>query len=105
MPADGYRICPVFDQFKPSKSGVAIRVQLCDAAGKNLSTPGVGLTIQSLVGPPNGVKPPLPSLFHYEPSFAGYEAFQSAGLLPGAYIVYFTAAGDLAPHMVQFRIG
>ena len=106
MPADGYKVCPLFDPTKANKVGatVTIAVQLCDGAGKNLSSAAVPLTIQSLVGPP-GFKPPLPSAFRYDAALAGYQALQPGGLPQSTYALYFTAAGDPAVHMVLFRVG
>jgi hypothetical protein len=106
-PAGGYRICPLFDPAKANKMGtsIAIKLQLCDAGGKNLSQPSVALTLQSILGPPTGFKPSLPSAFRYEASFSGYQADEGPGMGQGAYVLYFTAADDPAIHSVQFRIG
>src|SRR5579884_3734968 len=107
MPAGGYAICPLYDQFKASKAGssVAINIRLCDASGKNLSSPSVQLKIQSLLGPPTGIKPPAPSPFRYDAGLDGYQAIQPGGTAQGTYALYFTAGSDPAVHMVQFRIG
>jgi hypothetical protein len=107
MPAGGYAICPFYDQFKSSKAGssVAINVRLCDASGKNLSSPSVQLKIQSLLGPPTGIKPPAPSPFRYDAGLDGYQSIQPGGTAQGTYALYFTAGADPAVHMVQFRIG
>lgn len=106
-PPGGYVICPVSDQFKAHKIGipVAIQVRLCDGGGKNLSSPAVPLTLQSIVGPPTGAKVKMPSAFRYVAALNGYEADEPPGPANGTYMVYFTAAGDPAVHSVQFRIG
>ncbi|HEY8691164.1 MAG TPA: C39 family peptidase [Chloroflexota bacterium] len=106
-PPGGYSICPLYDPNKAAKVGlpVAIRLQLCDSAGRNLSSAAVPLTLQSILGPPNGVRPALPSAFRFDPASNGYEAVEGAGPGPGTYILYFTAAGDPPVHMAQFRIG
>ncbi|HLG74117.1 MAG TPA: C39 family peptidase [Chloroflexota bacterium] len=105
-PAGGYRICPVSNPFEPHKVGspVAIQLRLCDAAGANLSSPAVPLTLQSMVGPPNS-KARMPGPFRYVASFNGYEADEAPGPADGTYMVYFTAGGDSTVHSIQFRIG
>ena len=106
-PAGGYSICPQFDPNKAAKVGqpIALKVQLCDAAGKNLSHPSIALAVQGILGPPTGFKPVLPGAFRFDAGFNGYQADEPAGNGQGTYIVYFTAAGDPAVHSVQFRIG
>jgi hypothetical protein len=106
-PPGGYSICPQFDPNKVNKLNtiIPLRIQLCDSSGKNLSHPAVALSLQYILGPPTGFKSALPSPFRFDPSFGGYEADEPAGLSQGTYMLYFTAAGDPAPHSIQFRVG
>ncbi len=106
-PPNGYSICPLYDQTKPSKPSLAvtIKLQLCDAAGKNLSSAAVALTLQYTIGPTSSGKPVLPSSFRYDPSLNGYKADEPAGLAQGSYTLSFLASGDPAVHTVTFRIG
>jgi predicted double-glycine peptidase len=105
VPTGGYSICPLFDQNAAVKSGlaVAIKLQVCDAGGKNLSSAALPLTLQYVLGP-SGAKPMLPSSFRFDAKLNGYEADEAPGLSPGAYLLYFTVAGDRSTHNVQFRI-
>ena len=106
-PTGGYTICSLYDQNKAVKAGdsLAINLQLCDSAGKNLSSASVPLTLQYILGPPNGLRPVLPTPFRFDPSLNAYQAGEAPGLSQGTYALYFTAAGDTTVHMVQFRIG
>jgi len=106
VPAGGYKVCPLLDPKLPYKLGAvaSLKLQLCEAGGKNLSSPAVSLSNWTLMAFPASTKATLPPPFHYEASLSGYECDIPAGLSQGVYVLYFTAAGDTVQHSVQFRI-
>jgi predicted double-glycine peptidase len=106
-PAGGYKVCPLYDQDQPTKSGapLALRFQLCDASRqKNLSSGQVTLAAQVMVSFPNDTKFPALAPLRFDAASSDYEIDIAPGLSQGIYVLYFTAAGDTVQHSIQFRI-
>jgi hypothetical protein len=115
-----YNICSLFDQTKLNTSGstVPIKIAVCDATGRDLSTAGVQVTALSLSDLSSGVSG-LPvttssganpsSLFRYDPTLgtAGGYIFNlsTKGLAPGTYGLTFSVSNDPLTHIVTFKLG
>ena len=112
--APAYVVCPLFDQSKAVKSGAVkpIKVQLCDAAGANLSAPGlilhvVGLqrvdgTASAQVEDPGRSNSPDGD-FRYD---GGSYIFNldTSGLSTGTWELQFTVTGDTRVYSVRFDV-
>ncbi|GEM_PF-1894890 len=101
----GYGVCPRFDAGQPFKMGTIfdIKVQLCDATKKNLSSPAIPLTVLSLTGPAGKANP---GAFTYQPADSSYTLTLSGRTMPaGQYKLSFTAAGDPVQHDLTFTVG
>lgn len=113
-----YGVCVLYDQTKASKSGstIPIKLQLCNAAGVNQSSPAVTVTAVGvrLVSPNawGGVEAAgrsNPDMnFRYtmfDPNTGGYIFnLQTKGLTTGVYQLGFTVGGDPNVYIVQFQI-
>lgn len=108
----GYAICPLFDQTKPHNSGstVAVRIELCDANGNDVSSASITVHADNIT--PGGTVPSSPSnpgnFFTFDSKLGtsgGYVYnLRTGGLASGTYNLNFTVAGDPTPHSVQFVI-
>jgi hypothetical protein len=88
-------------------SVLAVQLELTDAQGHDLSGSGVPLTAKGIASTssPETVKsvPAGSSSFTY--SHGIYQMnLQTTTLSPGNYLLYFTAAGDLVEHSIEFTI-
>ncbi len=113
-----YNVCLPYDPATAHKSGstVPIKLQLCDAAGCNLSSAGIVVAAQSIVrasdsGPgaleDSGSANPDDN-FRFDPTLGctgGYIFnLSTKGLATGTYTLTFIAMGDPVPHTVQFQV-
>jgi len=104
----GYSICPIQLPFQGVTSGhIKIKLQLCDAAGNDLSSPTITLTVVG-VSPNPGVAPPS-GTFSFIPLLGGpnggYQySVNTYGYRIGTYTLLFTVAGDPVIHQVQFTV-
>jgi hypothetical protein len=110
-----YGVCLLYDPTKAKKSGSTypIQIQLCDAAGHNLSSPSivvhaVGVTQVSTNAPGTlddaGNSDPDFD-FRYDATLAGYVFnLKTTGFSTGTYAINFTAGADPAIHSAKFQI-
>jgi hypothetical protein len=110
-----YAVCLLYNANKPQPAtgAVAIKLQLCDAAGNNLSDPAIELTAEEIIAQSNGLTLyPGPNdtgsanedfLFRYNDSLEGYiynlnttEVTDESGALvalgPGEYLFRFSVS-------------
>jgi hypothetical protein len=110
----GYRICLLYNPTKPSPRGgtVPIKLQLCNAAGANLSSSAIqlrALTVDGVLTPP-----PFPGssnddfFFRYVASTQSYIYNLDTGVLPigrGAHTLQFSVGGTaLAAYEAPFAL-
>ena len=111
-----YGVCLLYDPDRAVKRGgtYAIKIQLCDASGVNVSSSGVAVTAAGIVresaldttltiesagsANPDGH-------FRYDADLGGYIFnLSTKGLSPGVYSLSFTAGSDPTMHEVEFRV-
>jgi hypothetical protein len=105
----------LYDPTKAVKSGgvIALKVQLCDANGANVSASGIvvhgtGLQqVDSTASPvdltPSNANPD--SDFRYDGTLPGYiYNLKTTGLATGTWQMNFTVAGDPVAHSIQFDV-
>jgi predicted extracellular nuclease len=109
-----YAVCLLYDPSKAVKSGgtYPIKLQLCDAEGRNVSSPDViikviGITLVS--APDTQVEIETPGNSNPDNNFRyedGRYAFnlKTTGLSQGVYNLSFTAGNDPTIHTIEFRI-
>ncbi len=111
-------ICALYDQAKANQSGSAIpiKIQLCDADGKDISSLNVTVHAVSVARVPDGTPQPVQAKGNANPGndfrfdrtlgpAGGYiYNLDTKGLTSGTYILNFSVAGDPQPHSVQFAI-
>jgi hypothetical protein len=109
----GYRACLRYDPDRPRNAGstVPVEVQVCDAAGANLSSADLVVTAVGVVHAATGAAVPLQSPGRSQPgdhfTFGGGSyTFNvgTSGYGPGRYELRFTVAGDPAVHAAPFTI-
>ncbi|HEV2107029.1 MAG TPA: PKD domain-containing protein, partial [Thermomicrobiales bacterium] len=111
-----YGICTLYDETKPVKAGATkpIKLQLCDAAGNNLSDPSLVLHVIDLVNVDRTVSTaPVEdagnanpdSDFRYDASLAGYIFnLSTAGLTQGTWVVQITVNGGQNVYEATFNV-
>jgi hypothetical protein len=110
-----YGVCSLFDQSKAVKAGAVkpIRVQLCDAAGTNLSEPGLVLHTVGLVhrdGTPSAQVEDAGQAnpdfgFRYLANLPGYSFnLDTDGLSGGTWELQFTVNGGSIVYSVAFDV-
>lgn len=112
-----YNVCLLYDPTKSKNSGAVfpIKVQLCDAAGRDLSSSGIvlhaaGMTsVSGSAGPADSVGDANPDNdFRFDPTLGSTGGYifnlSTKGLSPGTYALQFTATGDSITHAVSFGI-
>jgi len=111
-----YRVCPLFDQAKSHRVGsvVPIRLQLCDADGRNLSSPTLTITVTGLTKRDGSAASALAedagnanpdSAFRYDAGLPGYIYNLSArGLSRGTWELRFTVSGDPTSYGITFDL-
>lgn len=113
----GYSSRAAYDQTKEHKSGstVPIKLQLRDAAGKNVSSAGIAVQAVGVASLPTGAPGPLENAgnanpdnsFRYDPGLEGggyIFNLKTKGLAPGAYELRFKAGADPTIHAVRFQV-
>jgi hypothetical protein len=95
-----YGICLLYDPTQVKKVGSAypIKLQLCDAAGHNVSSAAIAVRAVDAVAEGNANPG---GAFRYD---GGSYIFnlKTTGLASGSHTLSFTAAGDPTVHHVQF---
>jgi PKD repeat protein len=97
-----YKLCLRYDPDRPVRAGatIPIRLQICTAAGDNLSSAEVPLHVVS--------NPITDADFRFDPTLAGTGGYIlnviTQGLAPGDYQVPFTAGNEAFRYVVSFRI-
>lgn len=112
-----YNVCLLYDPTKSKNSGAVfpIKVQLCDAAGRDLSSSGIvlhaaGMTsVSGFSGPADSVGDANPDNdFRFDPTLGSTGGYifnlSTKGLSPGTYALQFAATGDPITHAVSFGI-
>ena len=111
----GYGVRTLYDESKAHKSGsnVPLKIQLIDAAGRNLSSPLLVVTAVGVIRVSDRVTDALAELsdeaagtdFKYDSGLAGYHYnFKTTGLASGRYVVMFRVGGDPATYQIPFQI-
>ena len=110
-----YNICLLYDSTMAKKSGSTfpIKIQICDANGKNLSSSAIAVQAQSVTMVSTSAPAPLDDSgdanpdfdFRYDPTLPGYIYNLSLkGISTGTYNLNFTVSGDPVPHSAQFQV-
>ena len=114
----GYNVCVLFDQTKSAQSGstIPVKLQLCDAAGANVSSPSVAVKATDVLmistqAPENlaysGNSNPDFN-FRYDPGLGGTGGYifnlSTKGYPTGTFRLSYTVGGDPTPHDVQFSV-
>jgi len=113
----GYNICLLYDPTKSKNSGAAfpIKVQLCDVAGRDLSSSGIALhaagiaTISGFSGVADAEGNANPDNdFRFDSSLGTTGGYifnlSTKGLGSGTYSLQFTATGDPVTHSAAFGV-
>jgi hypothetical protein len=107
--------CLLYDPTIAKKSGSTypIKLQLCDADGRNVSSPsivvhatGVSMTTTNALGPLDDSGNANPDFdFRYDASLGGYIFnLKTTGLTTGTYDLNFTAGSDSIGHSAPFAV-
>jgi hypothetical protein len=108
-----YRQCALFDQTKAFKAGstVPIKLQLCNAAGANVSDVSVPVVATALYKVSNSAPGVLADSGNANPDsqfrFAGGSYIYNLslkGFSTGTYALIYRAGNDPTPHTVQFQV-
>jgi Bacterial Ig-like domain (group 3)/Glycine rich protein len=103
-----YKVQLLYSQTKASNSGstVAVKLQLLNAAGTNLSASGITVTVTGLSPSPAPGKAPAGTFtFLTLDQGPGYQLnVKTTGYPAGTYTLSFTASGDPTVHTAQFVI-
>jgi hypothetical protein len=114
----GFGVCVLYDQTKGHKSGstIPIKVQLCDAAGGNVSSSAITVTATSVVLVSTEAPIEIEDSgnanpdhdFRFDAGLGGSGGYvfnlKLTGYGQGTYAMTFLAAGDATPHTVTFRV-
>ncbi|MDT7603227.1 MAG: hypothetical protein QOF61_1224, partial [Acidobacteriota bacterium] len=110
-----YNVCLLYDPTKANKGGstVPVKLQLCNAAGRNVSAPGVVVHAVSVMRLSDNTSLDVVDAgnanpdfdFRYDPALGGYIFnLKTTGYGAGTYALNFVASGDPAVHSTQFKI-
>ena len=108
-----YRVLALYDQAKTHKSGstVPVKVQLLNAAGTNVSSPDIALTVRGLVRVSDSAAAQASDSGQANPDFAfryvdGTYQFNlsTKGLAFGTYELQFVAGAELTVYKVTFSV-
>ena len=110
-----YGVCLLYDPTKAKKSGgtIPIKLQLCDATGRNASSPSIALAARGVkllatgdVGPAEDAGSANPDqAFRYDATFAGYIFnLKTSGYTEGVYGLTFTVGDDPTLRLAEFRV-
>jgi len=107
-----YGICNLYDPTKVKKAGstVPIRIELCDAAGNDLSSGAIAVHADLIT--PGSLAPTSTSnpgdFFIFDATLGTSGGYiyneQTKGLPPGTYMLHFSAAGDPTDHTAVFML-
>jgi hypothetical protein len=106
-----YGVCALYDQSGAKKAGAAlpIKLQLCDAAQKDVSAAAIAvraLAVDGTVTPADEGKSNPGGLFRYDSSLGPTGGYifnlKTTGLAPGTHSLSFNVGGDPTVHRVQF---
>lgn len=108
-------ICVAYDPSRPVRAGstLPLKVMLCDAAGNNMSSAGLGLMAQSVVRISDDVSGEVQDSgnanpdanFRYSADLDGYiYNLQTTGLAGGTYAVTVRAGTDAFVHKLFFQV-
>ena len=109
----GYGICTLYDSTKAVQSGatIPIKLEICDAAGNDLSSAGITLTAIGVTQLSTSISGPVMASGNANPDnnfrFAspGYiYNLSTKGLSTGTYALSFTISGDPTIHTVYFQV-
>ncbi len=109
----GYNICTLYDSTKAVQSGatIPIRLEICDAAGNDLSSAGITLTAIGVTQLSTSISGPVMASGNANPDnnfrFAGpgyIYNLSTKGLSTGTYALSFTISGDPTIHTVYFQV-
>jgi probable HAF family extracellular repeat protein len=108
-----YGVCVQYDQSKAHKAGstVPIKVQLCDANGANVSSPGIALMATGVYLVSNSAPGSLEDSGNANPDYqfrfdTDRYIFNLSlkGFSQGTYALTFTAGADPTTHAVRFQV-
>jgi hypothetical protein len=110
-----YQICPLYDPNIAKKSGAAypIKLQLCDSAGNNISSPSIVVHAVSVTKTSSNTPIELDDTgnanpdfdFRYDSSLIGYVFnLSTKGYATGTYKLNFTAGADPNTHSTGFAV-
>lgn len=110
-----YQICPLYDSNVAKKSGAAypIKIQLCDSAGNNMSSPSNVVHAVSVTKTSSNTPIELDDTgnanpdfdFRYDSSLIGYVFnLNTRGYATGTYMLNFTAGADPNTHSAGFAV-
>jgi HYR domain len=113
--AVSYAICPLYDSTRAVRAGstIPIKLQLCDAGGHDVSTPGIAVTavgVARLSGNASAVLQDAGHAnpddnFRFDPQLGGYIFnLSTAGYASGTYELRFRAGSDPAVHATTFQV-
>lgn len=110
-----YQICPLYDPKVAKKSGSAypIKIQLCDSAGNNMSSPSIAVHAVSVTRTSTNTPAILDDTGNANPDFdfrydSALDAYtfnlSTKGYATGTYSLSFIAGADSATHSTGFAI-
>nr|MDQ3804909.1 PKD domain-containing protein [Acidobacteriota bacterium] len=113
--AVGYNVAALYDQAQEHNSGstIPVRLQIADAAGNNLSSPGVVVTALGVAQVPNasvGDLEPAASnsdpdgVFRFGDGEYKFNLKTSRSWAAGTYYLYVKVGSDPTPHALAFQI-
>jgi hypothetical protein len=105
----------LYDQNVTRKSGstIPIKLKLCDATRRNVSSWSVKLTAETVMRVSDNADGPLDDAgsanpdanFRYDGGLGGYIFnLKTTGLTTGTYALEFSVTGDPVKHRVQFKV-
>ena len=109
----GYKICTLYDSTKAVQSGatIPIKLEICDAAGNDMSSAGITLTAIGVTQLSTSISGPVMASGNANPDnnfrFAGpgyVYNLSTKGLSTGTYALSFTISGDPTIHTVYFQV-
>lgn len=112
-----YGVCLLYDPALAKKAGstIPIKLQLCDAAGHNLSSASIALTALDVLKISNQASSEVEdaghanpdSNFRFDATLGGSGGYifnlQTTGFSTGTYVLRFSVAGDQAVHASEAR--
>jgi hypothetical protein len=112
-----YNLCLLYDPNRavPRGSTISIKLQLCDAAGSNLSSASIVLNVESVspastavAGTTGEVSASVGGSFRYDPTLGGTGGYiynvTTKGLSGGTYAVRFTAGNEGYVYEARFKV-